>query len=72
MSIAHAKKSHVLDMTKGSILKNLLLFALPLAATSVLQLLFNAADMVVVGQFSPDSSTAVGAIGATANALVFQ
>lgn len=66
MSIAHAKKSHVLDMTKGSILKNLLLFALPLAATSVLQLLFNAADMVVVGQFSPDSSTAVGAIGATA------
>ncbi|MBQ2714949.1 MAG: MATE family efflux transporter [Clostridia bacterium] len=59
------KRSRVLDMTKGSILKNLLLFAGPLAATSVLQLLFNAADMVVVGQFSPDSSTAVGAIGAT-------
>lgn len=63
------KHSSTLDMTKGSILKNLLLFAIPLACTSVLQLLFNAADMVVVGQFSPDSSTAVGAIGATGSLI---
>ena len=50
-------------MTKGSILKNLLLFAIPLACTSILQLLFSAADMVIVGQFSKDSQLAVGAIG---------
>lgn len=56
-------------MSKGSILKNLLLFAIPLACTSILQLLFNAADMIVVGQFSKDSQLAVGAIGSVGSLI---
>ena len=68
MSTATAKRGHsTLDMTKGSILKNLVVFAIPLALTSLLQLLFNAADIIVVGQFSdPDIATnAVASIGAS-------
>jgi len=51
------------DMREGSVLKNHLRFALPLMATSVLQLFYNAADQVVVGQFT--GSHALAAIGAT-------
>ncbi len=70
MSISKAKKrTSTIDMSKGSILKNLLLFAIPLACTSILQLLFNAADMVVVGQFSKDSQLAVGAIGSVGSLI---
>ena len=56
---------NVVDMTKGSIFKNMFSFAIPFALSGILQILFNAADMIVVGQFSKDSSNAVGAIGAT-------
>ncbi|MBR6737897.1 MAG: MATE family efflux transporter [Clostridia bacterium] len=59
----------VVDMTKGSIVKNLITFALPFALSGILQMLFNAADMIIVGQFSKDSSTAVGAIGATSSLI---
>lgn len=68
MGTAIAKrKSTTLDMSKGSILKNLIVFAIPLALTSLLQLLFNAADIIVVGQFAdPSISTnAVASIGAS-------
>ena len=68
MSTATLKRNHTtLDMTKGSILKNLIVFAIPLALTSLLQLLFNAADIIVVGQFAdPSISTnAVASIGAS-------
>lgn len=53
------------DMREGSVLKNHLRFALPLMATSVLQLFYNAADQVVVGQFT--GSHALAAIGATSS-----
>ncbi len=59
------RKSHEIDMTDGGLFGKILLFALPLLATSVLQLLFNSADMVVVGRF--DSENAMGAVGATAS-----
>ena len=50
-------------MTSGPILRNMLLFALPLIFTNLLQMLYNATDMIVVGLSSePD---AVGAIGTT-------
>ena len=45
------KRSYEMDMTQGSILPKMLLFAVPLILSSVLQLLFNAADVIVVGQF---------------------
>ena len=53
-----------LDMVHGPLMKNMFLFALPIIAMNLLQLLFNAADMVVVGQFS--GSDALAAVGATA------
>lgn len=55
--------SYEMDMTSGSILPKLLLFALPLMLSSILQLLFNAADVVVVGRF--DGSNALAAVGST-------
>ena len=52
-------------ITEGPIFFKLLLFALPIMATGVLQLLYNMADTIVVGQFSGDPN-AIGAVGATA------
>ncbi len=45
-------------MLEGDLGKNILLFALPVTASGVIQLLFNAIDMIVVGQFSGSSSMA--------------
>lgn len=68
MSTTIAKRGRAtLDMTKGSLLKNLIVFAVPLALTSLLQLLFNATDIIVVGQFVDSSiaTNAVASIGAS-------
>lgn len=51
-------KSYEIDMCNGGILSKMLLFALPLMCSSILQLLFNAADIVVVGRFAGDNSLA--------------
>lgn len=53
-------------MSSGPLFGKMLLFALPLVASGVLQLLFSAADLVVVGRFSSDPF-AQGSIGATAS-----
>ena len=54
--------SHEIDMIHGTIWNKLLCYALPLAATGILQQLFNAADVAVVGQFvGPEAMAAVGA-----------
>lgn len=53
-----------IDMLHGNIWKGVLRFAVPLAATNLLQQLFNATDMAVVGQFS--SSEALSAVGVNA------
>lgn len=52
------KSKYEIDMCTGSILKKMLLFAVPLMFSSILQLLFNAADIVVVGRFAGDNSLA--------------
>ena len=57
------KRKREMDFTNGPILKKLLIFALPLMAVNVLQLLFNTADVMVLGIFTND--TAVAAVGAT-------
>lgn len=63
-------KDYTLNLSEGPILKNLLLFSLPLIASSVLQLFFNAADVVVVGRFAGDNSlAAVGSNGSIINLL---
>ena len=52
-----------IDMCNGSIMDKLVSFALPLMLSSVLQLMFNAVDIIVVGRFS--GSRALAAVGAT-------
>ena len=56
-----ARTDRKIDMLHGSIWDKLLLFALPLAATGMLQQLFNAADVAVIGQFV--GKTAMAAVG---------
>ncbi len=56
-------------MTEGSITKNILFFALPLMLSSVLQLLYNAADVIVVGKFAEDGLTSLAAVSST-NSLI--
>lgn len=56
--------NYEIDMTSGPLLGKIIRFSLSLMITNMLQLLYNAADLIVVGQFA-SSSTAVGAIGAT-------
>ena len=64
-------KKYAMDMCEGPILKKMLLFALPLMASSLLQLLFNAADIIVVGRFAGDTSlAAVGSTTSIINLLV--
>ena len=61
------KKKYEIDMCNGPILKKMLLFAVPLMFSSILQLLFNAADIVVVGRFAGDDSLA--AVGSTSSLI---
>ena len=53
------------DMTKGSIMKNLIQFSLPLIASSFLQMVYNAADIVVVGRFA--GTQAQAAVGSSSS-----
>lgn len=57
------RKSYEMDMTRGPLLRSILLFMLPLLLSGVLQLLFNATDIVVVGQFA--GANAMAAVGST-------
>lgn len=60
-----------MDMTSGPIMMNMIRFAIPLMFSSVLQLLYNAADMIVVGRFAGSIAlAAVGATGAITSLLV--
>ena len=59
------------DMCNGPIFGKMVLFALPIMAMNILQLMFNAADMVVVGRFSgKEALAAVGATGSIINLIV--
>ena len=60
-------RRYEIDMSNGPILRKMLLFAVPLMCSSILQLLFNAADIVVVGKFAGDNSLA--AVGSNASLI---
>lgn len=60
-------KSYEMDMCHGPIMSKLLVFSLPLMLSGVLQLLFNAADVIVVGQYV--GSTALAAVGSTGSLI---
>ena len=51
-------KNYQMDMCNGPILKKMLIFTIPLICSSVLQLLFNAADVIVVGKYAGDNALA--------------
>lgn len=61
------KENYEIDMCQGPILKKMLVFTIPLICSSLLQLLFNAADIVVVGNFAGDNSLA--AVGSTTSLI---
>lgn len=61
------KKSHSIDMLNGTLWNKILFFAIPIAASSILQQLFNSADLAVVGKFS--GPAAVAAVGSNANLI---
>lgn len=59
------RKKQKLDMLNGSIWNKLPVFALPIAATGILEQLFNASDIAIVGNFAQtDKTAAVAAVGA--------
>lgn len=58
-------KRREIDMTEGNLLPKIMAFSFPLMLTGILQLLFNTADMVVVGNFVSD--TALAAVGSTSS-----
>ena len=65
-----SSKNLDLDASSGPLFKKIVIFSLPLIAMNILQLLFNAADMIAVGQFAgKESLAAVGATGALINLI---
>ncbi len=56
-----------LDMTTGPFLKKIFIFAVPMVFTGLLQLLYNTADVVVVGKFAGE--TALAAVGSTGSLI---
>ena len=64
-------KTYEMDMCNGPVLKKILIFSIPLMLSGVLQLLFNAADIIVVGRFAGSQSlAAVGSTTALINLLI--
>ena len=61
---SHSKR---IDLCKGPIFLNVIKYTIPIIFTSILQLLFNAADLVIVGRFC--GSNSVGAVGATSSLI---
>lgn len=69
------RKSKEMDMLNGGLAGNLILFAIPLACSSILQQLFNSADVAVVGRFAGDAALAavgscVALVGIFVNLIV--
>lgn len=60
-------KTYEIDMCNGPILKKLLIFSFPLICSGILQLLFNAVDIIVVGQYVGEH--ALAAVGSTSSLI---
>ena len=65
------KAKNKIDMLNGSLWNKILLFAIPIAASNILQQLFNSADAAVVGRFSGSQAlAAVGSNGPIINIII--
>lgn len=62
------KNKHSVDLTSGSVIKKLLVFAFPILVSNIMQQLYNTADMIVVGKFVGDN--ALAAVGTTGEITV--
>ena len=62
-----AKNKFEIDMINGTIMNKMISFAIPLMLSGILQLLFNAVDIIVVGRFSGSQSLA--AVGSTSSLI---
>ena len=72
VSAAAPKKTTVRDMTEGSIVKQVILFALPLMLGNVFQMLYNTVDSIVVGNYvGTQALAAVGSTTMIVNMMVF-
>lgn len=67
-----AKTEHRIDMLNGPLVKNIIIFTIPLILSALLQHLYHAADMVILGQFSSITNgvAAVGATGSISNLAI--
>ena len=63
--MAGAGNKYQIDMCRGPLFGKIVLFSVPLMLSGILQLLFNAADLVVIGRFAPHE--AIAAVGATSS-----
>lgn len=54
---------HTVDLTQGSVMKKLLIFALPIMLTNVLHQLYHMADVIIVGNFAQNPTIALAAVG---------
>lgn len=63
----HATNKNEIDMSSGSLLKKITYFSIPLMLSGILQLLYNAADTIIVGRYA--GSTALAAVGSTSSLI---
>ena len=62
------RTSKAVDLTRGSVTKQMILFMIPILLTNLLQQLYTVADRVVVGQFAENGKMALAAVGSTSSA----
>lgn len=71
MKLQKRAESYEMDMCSGPIFIKIVVFAIPLILSGILQLLFNAADIIVVGRFAgSESLAAVGSTSSLINLLI--
>ena len=63
----HTQKSYRMDMTEGPLTSKIIKFTIPVMLSGILQLLFNTADVIVVGRFT--GKTALAAVGSTGSLI---
>ena len=65
--MSRQKKSYEMNMCEGALVPKMLIFTIPLMFSGILQLLFNAADTIVVGRYA--GSQALAAVGSTTSLI---
>ena len=62
-----SNSKYEMDMVNGPLLGKIIIYALPLVASGILQIAFNAVDLIVVGQYA--GSNALAAVGSTSSLI---